>query len=176
VPPLKALAEAGHEVACVYTRAPRPAGRGQQERKTPVHQTADTLGLAVRTPRSLKNDDEAAAFKALGNELAQRRKSLRETEDGVRTTMVMEEMPKPRDTFLLLRGQYDKKGEKVTAKTPAALPPLHAVSETPNRLDLARWIVSISAHNMSSLKASASKACRWVSTVVQCPFTIERPW
>lgn len=65
VPALKALVEAGHEIAAVYTRAPKPAGRGQQERKTPVHLTADSLGLAVRTPRTLKTDEEAAAFKAL---------------------------------------------------------------------------------------------------------------
>ncbi|MGQ3300945.1 methionyl-tRNA formyltransferase [Reyranella sp.] len=65
VPALAALVEAGHDVACVYTRAPKPAGRGQQERKTPVHELADRLGLPVRTPRTLKNDEEAAAFKAL---------------------------------------------------------------------------------------------------------------
>src|SRR5471032_102412 len=65
VPALKAVVEAGHEVACVYTRAPRPAGRGQQERKTPVHQTADTLGLPVRSPRTLKTEEAAAAFKVL---------------------------------------------------------------------------------------------------------------
>jgi methionyl-tRNA formyltransferase len=65
VPALAALAEAGHDVACVYTRAPKPAGRGQQERKTPVHQLADELGLPVRTPRTLKSDEEAQAFKAL---------------------------------------------------------------------------------------------------------------
>lgn len=65
VPALRALVEAGHDVAFVYTRAPKPAGRGQQERKTPVHQLADELGLPVRTPRTLKNDEEAQAFKAL---------------------------------------------------------------------------------------------------------------
>jgi len=65
VPALAALAEAGHDVACVYTRAPKPAGRGQQERRTPVHELADKLGLPVRTPRTLKSDEEAAAFKAL---------------------------------------------------------------------------------------------------------------
>ena len=65
VPALKALVEAGHDVVAVYTRAPKPAGRGQQEQKTPVHQTADQLGLPVRTPRSLRNVDEAVAFKAL---------------------------------------------------------------------------------------------------------------
>ncbi len=65
VPALRALVDAGHDVVAVYTRAPKPAGRGQQERKTPVHETADTLALAVRTPGNLKSDDEAAAFKAL---------------------------------------------------------------------------------------------------------------
>jgi methionyl-tRNA formyltransferase len=65
VPALAALAEAGHDLLAVYTRAPKPAGRGQQERKTPVHAAADALGLGVRTPRTLRDDSEAAAFKAL---------------------------------------------------------------------------------------------------------------
>lgn len=65
VPALRALVEAGHDVACVYTRAPKPAGRGQQERKTPVHELAEELGLPVRTPRTLKTDEAAEAFKAL---------------------------------------------------------------------------------------------------------------
>lgn len=65
VPALRTLVEAGHDVAVVYTRAPKPAGRGQQERKTPVHELADQLGLTVHTPRSLRSDEEAASFKAL---------------------------------------------------------------------------------------------------------------
>jgi methionyl-tRNA formyltransferase len=65
VPALKALVEAGHDVVAVYTRAPKPAGRGQQERRTPVHALALSLGLAVRTPKGLRSEDEAAAFKAL---------------------------------------------------------------------------------------------------------------
>jgi methionyl-tRNA formyltransferase len=65
VPALRALVDAGHDVAAVYTRAPKAAGRGQQERKTPVHRLADELGLPVRTPKNLKNEDEAAAFEAL---------------------------------------------------------------------------------------------------------------
>ena len=66
VPALKALVEAGHDVVAVYTRAPKPAGRGQQERRTPVHELALSLGdLAVRTPKGLRSEQEAAAFKAL---------------------------------------------------------------------------------------------------------------
>jgi methionyl-tRNA formyltransferase len=65
VPALKALVEAGHDVVAVYTRAPKPAGRGQQERRTPVHELALSLGLTVRTPKGLRSEEEAAAFKAL---------------------------------------------------------------------------------------------------------------
>ena len=65
VPALRALVDAGHEVIAVYTRAPKPAGRGQQERRTPVHELALALALPVRTPRSLKSDEEAQAFEAL---------------------------------------------------------------------------------------------------------------
>jgi methionyl-tRNA formyltransferase len=65
VPALQALIDAGHDVVAVYTRMPKPAGRGNRERKTPVHQLAERLGLPVRTPKTLKTDEEAAAFKAL---------------------------------------------------------------------------------------------------------------
>lgn len=65
VPVLAALIEAGHEVVCVYSQPPRPSGRGQAERKTPVHAFADTHGIPVRTPRSLKKAEEQAAFAAL---------------------------------------------------------------------------------------------------------------
>ena len=43
VPALQALVDAGHDVVAVYTRAPKPAGRGNKERKTPVHQLAERL-------------------------------------------------------------------------------------------------------------------------------------
>src|ERR1700755_1390674 len=65
VPALKLMVAAGHDVVAVYARAPKPAGRGQQERKTPVHQLADKLGLPVRTPKTLKTEEEAAPFNAL---------------------------------------------------------------------------------------------------------------
>jgi hypothetical protein len=55
-------------------------------------------------------------------------------------TMVMQDLPKPRDTFVLLRGEYDKHGEKVQPGVPAVLPPLPK-DAPPNRLGLARWIV-----------------------------------
>jgi hypothetical protein len=62
------------------------------------------------------------------------------------TTMVMEEMSPPRETHLLIRGQYDKHGEKVNAGVPASLwtPGANAPgspSVPNNRLGFARWLV-----------------------------------
>ena len=44
VPALDALAAAGHEIIAVYTRAPKPAGRGKQLQMSPVHARAEALG------------------------------------------------------------------------------------------------------------------------------------
>lgn len=63
--PLQALIEAGHEVVCVYSQPPRPAGRGKQERPTPVHAFAAARGIEVRTPKSLKRAEEQERFAAL---------------------------------------------------------------------------------------------------------------
>ena len=65
VPTLRALVAAGHAVVAAYTQPPRPAGRGKQDRKSPVQLTAEELGLAVRHPVSLKGADEQTKFAAL---------------------------------------------------------------------------------------------------------------
>ncbi len=62
---LKALLAAGHEIAAVYSQPPRPAGRGYAVKPSPVHALAESLGLPVRTPLSLKSVDEQQAFVAL---------------------------------------------------------------------------------------------------------------
>lgn len=70
VPALDALVEAGHEIACVYTQPPRPAGRGKKDRPTPVHVRARDLGLEVRYPVSLKGAEAQKEFAALEAEVA----------------------------------------------------------------------------------------------------------
>ena len=62
VPTLLEIISSGHEVVAVYTRAPKPAGRGQAERKSPVHLAAEAAGIPVFTPRSLKGADEQGVF------------------------------------------------------------------------------------------------------------------
>ena len=65
VPTLVELVARGHDIAAVYTRAPRPAGRGQDLRKSPVHLAAEGFGLEVRTPKNFKDPEDIAAFAAL---------------------------------------------------------------------------------------------------------------
>ena len=65
VPTLAELMGQGHDIVCVYTRAPKPKGRGLAEEPSPVHKLAATAGIEVRTPASLKDEDEQAAFAAL---------------------------------------------------------------------------------------------------------------
>ena len=62
VPTLTEIVSSGHEVVAVYTRAPKPAGRGQEERKSPVHLAAEGFGLPVFTPKSLKGEAEQIVF------------------------------------------------------------------------------------------------------------------
>ena len=69
VPVLRALA-ARHEVVCVYSQPPRPAGRGKAERKSPVQVAAEELGLPVRHPVSLRGAAEQEAFAALKADVA----------------------------------------------------------------------------------------------------------
>ena len=70
VPTLDALVDAGHDIACVYTQPPRPAGRGKGERPTPVEERAHELGIEVRCPKSLRGDEEQRAFAELDADVA----------------------------------------------------------------------------------------------------------
>jgi methionyl-tRNA formyltransferase len=65
VPTLAELIAQGHDIACVYSQPPRPAGRGMALEPGPVHAFAAAAKLSVRTPLSLKDPDEQAAFAAL---------------------------------------------------------------------------------------------------------------
>jgi methionyl-tRNA formyltransferase len=70
VPTLVEIIGRGHEVAAVYTRAPRPAGRGMALTPSPVEREARRFRLPVLTPKSLKGADEQEEFRALGADAA----------------------------------------------------------------------------------------------------------
>jgi methionyl-tRNA formyltransferase len=68
VPTLMEIAGRGHEVVAVYTRAPKPKGRGMDMQETPVARAAHALGIPVYTPVTLKSEDAQSAFQTLVRE------------------------------------------------------------------------------------------------------------
>ncbi len=64
VPTLSAIVGHGHDVVAAYTRAPAKAGRGMEERRSPVHEAASRFGIPVHTPSTLRGDEPASAFAA----------------------------------------------------------------------------------------------------------------
>jgi hypothetical protein len=92
--------------------------------------------------RAYYRNTVSADVRKLNDRIGELKKRIADEEKAIPDAMVMQDMPKPRDTFVLVRGLYDKKGEKVTAGTPGALPPLAVSGGTANRLDLAKWLVS----------------------------------
>ena len=64
VPTLVEIVGRGHEVAAVYTRAAKPAGRGMELQVTPVEREARRFGIPVLTPKTLRTEDAAAEFRA----------------------------------------------------------------------------------------------------------------
>src|SRR3954447_10986820 len=64
VPTLIEIVGRGHEVVAVYTRAPKPAGRGMDLQVTPVEREARRFGIPVLTPKTLRTEEAAAQFRA----------------------------------------------------------------------------------------------------------------
>ena len=113
----------------------------------------DSIGEIVAVApegRSVPQSEKIAAYflqheapqhvREVSAHLKQLRRDKEALQRTVPTTMVMRERPERRETFVLMRGEYDKPGEKVTSGVPACLPPLPA--DAPNsRLGLATWLV-----------------------------------
>ncbi len=70
VPTLQALVNRGHDIVCVYSQPPRPAGRGKKLRQTAVHDAAEKAGIPVLTPTSLKTEEAQGEFASHKADLA----------------------------------------------------------------------------------------------------------
>ncbi len=126
-------------------------GPGDWEKGLTTERMTAYLVAILRTPRGQRTAAQQQALaehylavtperRQLDARLAKERKALDGLRQSVLITMVMEERPQPRDTFVLLRGQYDRHGAKVGPDVPACLPPLPQGAPK-NRLGLARWLV-----------------------------------
>jgi methionyl-tRNA formyltransferase len=70
VPTLAEIVGQGHEVVACYTRAPAAAGRGMELKPSPVQRMAERFAIPVLTPRTVRTDEAAAAFRAHGADVA----------------------------------------------------------------------------------------------------------
>lgn len=105
--------------------------------KTPSGQRTDTQKSALKRYYLAQVDEP---FRKHSIELAEIERKKSALEMTFPVTMIMQEMPMPRQTHLLKRGQYDQPGEPITAGIPASLPPLPAGAAA-NRLGLAQWLI-----------------------------------
>ena len=117
--------------------------------------TADSPAEILRKPpekRSMSESEKLRAYfidNAAPAEFRRAHEAMRSARaerdtfaKSIPTVMVMEEMPVPRDAYVLIRGAYDKKGAKVAPAFPSAIGAAMATTARPNRLDLANWIAS----------------------------------
>ena len=115
-------------------------------------QLPESVGRALAIAAEKRDDKQNAelrdyyrqhvspTIKRLEDQITRLRSERTELEKRLPTMMVMAELPKPRETYVLIRGQYDKKGEEVGPATPVNLPPMAAAAPR-NRLGLAGWLV-----------------------------------
>ncbi len=121
-----------NDVAALFAHAHLLVAKAPKEQRT--KEQRDELKVFFR-------EQHATDFLAARARTEQLKKDKKKLLDDIPDTMVMQEMEKPRDTFVLMRGNFQNKGDKVTPGTPAAWPPLPSGQPT-NRLALARWLVA----------------------------------
>ena len=88
-----------------------------------------------------RNVSKDEALKKLYADLADIQKKRNSLDGSITTTLVMQERTEPRGAYVLERGAYQHRGDQVTPQTPAVLPPM-VKGAPPNRLSLAKWLVS----------------------------------
>ena len=114
---------------------------------------SESLRVALHVPEPNRTEEQRKSVAAFYREntdnpvkqaeraVADLRSNVSTLRSRMPTTMVMEELPKPREARVLIRGEYDKLGDKVERGLPTALPPLPSGAPM-NRLGLAQWLVS----------------------------------
>lgn len=141
------------EFAAFLKAGPKPARSASEGEATPADKKADELR------DKLRQFYLAFVARASDEELQQRQQAWLAAnaartllEESIPGTFIFKDLEKPREAFVMLRGQYDKPGEKVEPNVPAVFPPLKrtrsasegvAANDTrPNRLDLANWLLA----------------------------------
>ena len=126
-------------------------GKESQELPEPIRKIFKETATTNRTPgqvTELRNhylsricSQTRPVFIPLTEAVASARERRDDYNEAIPQSFIFRDLEKPRDSFVMLRGAYDRPGERVYPNVPTALPPL-SNTNNPNRLDLARWLVS----------------------------------
>ena len=119
-----------YEVQAIVDRNPLAEYLARQPSDREPKQDREVLDAYMRTN---------PASRAVLDRLTMVKKQLSLLDQAVPSTLVMEERKEPRDAYILVRGEYDKKGDRVFPNVPAALPKSSAAEQ--NRFTLAQWLV-----------------------------------
>jgi hypothetical protein len=132
----------------------RVYGRAVSAEEIGIIATAEDVAQLAALPAGRRSARQAAKLRACfladhapavmrdaQMQLAEVREERAKLAETLPTVMVMEELPEPRETFVLKRGEYDKRGERVSPGVPASLPPLPPDAAR-NRLGFAQWLVN----------------------------------
>lgn len=126
-----------------YIEFPTDAQAKERDRLT---HAISLLEAEIKTLKKSTKENEEPPQKerldSLDAELKQQRRLRDRVVETIPATLVMKEREEIRPAHILIRGVYDQKGDEVERNTPSFLPPLHVDGETPDRLDLARWLTS----------------------------------
>jgi len=144
-------------VTPVQTEFPSQIAWEQSELPTPRKELPGPIQEILKLERAKRNPDQQkqlrdyfieninpatrATFAALRAKVAEYDKQKKDLDAAIPATMISGDLPQPREAFVLIRGAYDKKGEKVERGVPAILPPMPEGAPN-NRLGLAQWLVA----------------------------------
>ncbi len=104
-----------------------------------------SLAVTAKERNQFQTSSVFNTFRDQDPEYQRRRQSLdevRQAEPKFQTTLVMRELPSPRETRQFIKGDFTRPGDRVFPGIPSILPTLQSEQTQPNRLDLARWLVS----------------------------------
>jgi hypothetical protein len=127
-------------------------GKDVKDFPGPIRKIFKDVATTNRTPEHLSQlrdyyvtyvcTETKRALESLSTPFTKAKKERDDYNDSILQSFIWRDLEKPRDSFVMMRGQYDKPGDRVTRAVPAVFPALRPRGPSPDRLDLAQWLLS----------------------------------
>jgi hypothetical protein len=124
-----------------YFKMVKDHGGGESLTLSPLLATGERSATQQQALRDYYRRTYSSVWQKINGEKAKLQEQQAKIQSQIPTTLVMQDMDQRRQAYLLVRGEYDKRGDPVEPGVPANLPPALPADSAPNRLSLARWLV-----------------------------------